>query len=606
MSTKVALLSLRPSDHSPGKQHRKLISLLKALLVITALAVSHSAQTNITNSNGKTPSGMAPGSLAGSYPLSGFENINLFNGNLSFHLPLLTVGGRGSVSSTIMLGLNTKDWRVNHFHRVMPDESEIDWYTPTQSCTGASSGYGPGYVTGKRTGIFTYSDFSCGTRYSKTLSRLKFVLPDGTEYELRDQSTGGEPKSVAGYACNSGFNRGTIFVTADGSAATFLSDAAIVDNGTLAGGCGGGFSVSGFMLLRDGTRYRIDNGLITWIRDRNGNKISYTYDGTGRVIGITDPLNRQITINYDVADVAPYGLSDQIIFKGAGGAQRIIRISKTTLGNAFRPNSGFSTQTHQQLFPELNHSSTVTTHNPTVVSKVWLPNSDGSGQHHQFYQFFYNSYGELARVELPTGGAFEWDMNAGSGVLANCQFCGDPQISRRVKERRVYADGSSGSTYESKTTYEVTGDSTPYDPYPWSSTVTSETVNQLGGVVARSRHFFEGSALVSLFKSYGADVYSVWNDGNEKKTEILDTAGALASATVLRRTETTRQQRTSVSWWSAWCATNGTTLAAEPPMDPRVTQIVTTIEPSSANLVTKQVFGYDDTVPFNNQNSVKE
>ena len=137
------LLSLhRSNDLSRSKQHCKLISSLGTLLVITTLAVSVSGQTNITNSNGKTPSGMAPGSPAGSYPLSGFENINLFNGNLSFHLPLLTVGGRGTVSSVIMLGLNTKNWRVNHFHKVMPDESEIDLYSPTQNCTGASSGYG--------------------------------------------------------------------------------------------------------------------------------------------------------------------------------------------------------------------------------------------------------------------------------------------------------------------------------------------------------------------------------------------------------------------------------------------------------------------------------
>ena len=317
------LLSFFPSKNSTGcKQYRKLMTLLKTLVIIVTLALPSSGQTNTTNSNGRTPAGLATGATSGSYPLSEFENINLYNGNLSFHLPLMTVGGRGSVSSLVVLGLNTKSWRVNHFHKVMPDESEIDRYTPTQTCTGASSNLGPGSLSGKRTGIFTSQSFSCGTRYSKTLSRLNFVLPDGTEHELRDQLTGGEPKSVAGFACDSGFNRGTVFVTADGTAATFVSDTPITDNGTLAGGCGGGFTVSGFLSLRDGTRYRIDSGRIIWIRDRNGNKISYTYDATGRVITITDPLNRQITINYDVSDVAPYGLSDQIIFKGAGGAQR--------------------------------------------------------------------------------------------------------------------------------------------------------------------------------------------------------------------------------------------------------------------------------------------
>lgn len=43
-----------------------------------------------------------------------------------------------------------------------------------------------------------------------------------------------------------------------------------------------------------------------------------------------------------------------------------------------------------------------------------------------------------------------------------------------------------------------------------------------------------------------------------------------------------------------------------PPNDPRVTETVTTIEPSGANLVSKQTIEYDDSVPYNNPNKVKE
>src|SRR6266851_5790441 len=42
----------------------------------------------------ETPLAMTPGAPAGSYALSGFDNVNLYNGNLNFSLPLLKIGGR--------------------------------------------------------------------------------------------------------------------------------------------------------------------------------------------------------------------------------------------------------------------------------------------------------------------------------------------------------------------------------------------------------------------------------------------------------------------------------------------------------------------------------
>jgi hypothetical protein len=89
--------------------------------------------TTTSNTDGRTPSGMQAGSPAGSYALSGFDNVNLYNGNLSFRLPLLKVGGRGSAQMGVMLALNLKSWHVKHFHKVMPNGDEIDSYSPTQN-----------------------------------------------------------------------------------------------------------------------------------------------------------------------------------------------------------------------------------------------------------------------------------------------------------------------------------------------------------------------------------------------------------------------------------------------------------------------------------------
>src|SRR5262249_23033727 len=162
--------------------------------------------------------------------------------------------------------------------------------------------------------------------------------------------------------------------------------------------------------------YRIEQGIVRWMRDRNGNRLTFIYDPQNRVTSITDSINRQITIAYDVNDAAPYDLCDRITFNGFNGMQRIIRISKSSLGSVLRqsqPGDIITPQTYSDLFPGLNMGvSSSTTHNPTVVSTVWLPDNGAPGNNTR-YKFYYNVYGELARVELPTGGAYEYDWKGG-------------------------------------------------------------------------------------------------------------------------------------------------------------------------------------------------
>ena len=84
-------------------------SLLLTSIIVLLGVVSVNAQVSATDSS--TPAGLAPGAPAGSYQLSGFENINFFNGNLNFNLPLLKVGGRGGVQDKIGLTLERK-WKT--------------------------------------------------------------------------------------------------------------------------------------------------------------------------------------------------------------------------------------------------------------------------------------------------------------------------------------------------------------------------------------------------------------------------------------------------------------------------------------------------------------
>ena len=67
---------------------------LIVFLVLVSVGQNIRAQ-QLSAIDGVTPAGIAPGSPAGSYPLSGFEHYNPFNGALNPAIPLYHVGGRG-------------------------------------------------------------------------------------------------------------------------------------------------------------------------------------------------------------------------------------------------------------------------------------------------------------------------------------------------------------------------------------------------------------------------------------------------------------------------------------------------------------------------------
>jgi RHS repeat-associated protein len=539
----------------------RIVSAACATLLLTfGFMIDVNAQGSI---DGTTPLGLSPGSPTGSYALSDFEVVNLYNGSLNFRLPLYQIAGRGGAAYAITLQVQKK-WTVQrHF------EPGVGYFYYADGAWWNESGVGVSLDVGR-------VDIRTGYREQPTgfpvegLTRVTFTAPDGTEYEFRDQLTNGQPKAPV----SGGFNRGTIFVTADGTTATFISDWDIRET---ANGLEPAWA-DGYIKLKDGTQFRIDDSNVTWMRDRNGNKATFTYDPFHRITSITDSLNRLVTISYPGTTAG----FTQISFKGYGGASRTIKIGQTSLSNALR--SGYTMLAGSQMFPEMTSTWSV---NSTVINYIELP--DGRS-----YQLRYNPYAELARVVLPTGGAIEYDYAAGltngaaSGVFSHSFPPTEKYIYRRVIERRVYPDGATGSAYESKMTYSRPETTTTNLGY-----VIAEQRNTSGALLAKSQHYFHGSPRASflLRKTH----YPAWKDGREYKTEIFDTNGT----TILRRVENSFAQRATVSWWSG-------TLDTAPPNDPRTTEIITTMEPASTNLVSKQTFGYDDTVPFNNQNNVKE
>ena len=562
-------------------------------LVLAAFAEESYAQTIL---DGSTPSGATPGAPAGSDALSELENINLFNGHLNLHVPMLGIGGRGDAQAAIMLAIDNH-WSVKTETHYSVTGSKTYQYIPVlNGGPVVKPGYGPGLLVGRMAGEVDTSS-SCGDIYNPysdyvgALTRLTIVLPDGTEYELRDQLSGGRPLlHASSYPCHeTGANRGRVFVSADGSAATFISDSDIRDAADTRST--GVLYPTGYLMLRDGTKLRIEGGAIRWLRDRNGNSLSFNYVPTGpnfwRVQDVTDALGRTISVTYDFSDVEPYGLCDRITYKGFGGTDQIIRISKSNLHNALR--SDFSIKTDIQLFPGSSNGATV---DPIVTTSLWLPNG-------QRYKFYYDSYVEVARVDLPTGGAVEYDYG-GLGEPGNSGFFftypddGNSVIYRRLIERRVSANGSS---WEGKTQYGVyeTGNQAGF-PLGVSYIYVNH-LEQNDHVGSAQVHYFNGSALDSMVRKRPTD-YSPWKEGREFKTEFYEGGEyGVGETPVTPIRVVTREwaQRAPVTWWrSAYPTLN---VDGEPPNDPRLLEVTTTImEPIMSEpgvLITKQRFDYD-------------
>jgi hypothetical protein len=429
------------------------VNLLRGLLSLSAtlvfLAQGATAQTSTA---GKTPLGLAPGAPEGSYSLSGFDQINFYNGSLNFALPLMHIGGRGAAGYTMMFRPSQPKWQVQHVITQQCNQEGCwvtgEHYYPTTNWWVIEPGYSPGVLVGRKAGEGQAHPSGCpiGTDFwGSALTRISFTAADGTEYELRDQRLGGQPQIWEGTSCNSqGALRGRVFVSGDGTSMTFISDADIYDSWFRNPQT---FYPSGYLLFSDGTRYRIDEGKVSWIRDTNGNKVTFTYNETWGVTSIVDSINRRVDISYNPVTIT---------YKGFAGGPRTIQIATASTTDILRPCRSdpgyqcYSPQTYNQLFPSLDGSSS-TTFSTTEASTLTLPNN-------RQYKFYYSSYGELARVDLPTGGVIEYDYASGSAldstgvIIGQIQGQSEKAIYRRVIERRVYPDGI---TLEGKTTYSA-------------------------------------------------------------------------------------------------------------------------------------------------------
>lgn len=146
--------------------------LVKGLMLMALLSSVIYGQTQSSDPfNGTTPAGLAPGAPAGAFPLSGFENVNLFSGNLNFNLPILKIGGRGSAQYSVSVTIDRPQWRIE----TITDEGltsyapAVDAWHPFRTGTAFHFSYAPGLLVGRATGELWGS---CTDRYKSILSHM--------------------------------------------------------------------------------------------------------------------------------------------------------------------------------------------------------------------------------------------------------------------------------------------------------------------------------------------------------------------------------------------------------------------------------------------------
>ncbi len=486
----------------------------------------------------------APGDPASSYALDTVDHVNFYSGSVNVAIPVTVFGGRGTVSKTIAIPIQ-RQWSVY---------------------ANAPSSQMWNYIGGRYTsGFITFSTSSPNptsclntTNHayygSKATSYITWNGYDGSQTVLVDTTFYGEPEDPNG-SCQPA-DRGTVFRSTDGSGLMFVANADVHD---------GDGSVSGKLITRDGTKYSFSSdSYVNQIEDRNGNLIQFSFSSTpsGGIYTVTDPLNRQPTVNF--TEDLVHDDKDVITYPGFNGASRTVTVNYALLANALT--SGESPQTYKALFPELSGSST-TQFNPYVISSVAL--ADGTS-----YSMLYNSYGDLTRLTLPTGGYIQYQYSeayAGGSSGAILLADGTYKIQRHLLERGEY---SHTAALLGKMVYLLPSSGT-YNGRPYVL-ATGKFEDANGNILRGENHYFYGNPY-SATAPPADNTYADWWEGLEYETDITD-----GGTTVFEATARLYQQRPWAAGENPWFVI---TADAAPLHDPQLCQANTAVGSATAGAV---------------------
>lgn len=597
--------------------------ILFATALIMLLSASSLAQTQDQSQydHGTPPQHAAGISQIGSYISSDLGTVNLGNGSLNFKIPIGQVGGRG-FWLPLTLNYSSKVWSVNTGIDIRVDPPQLNpaayaIYDDSANAADIYDRVAGGWTIGatpmlrvRGIGISSYQNNQC-TDYTYVVVKLTLVLPDKGEVELRDEWTNGAPLGAQlddDHCRSMDGNRGTRWRATDGSGTIFIADN---NNGVSKG------NLNGWLITGDGTRYRFDDNSqgsvhsaylkeivrASSVTDRNGNKvtISYTSNPDPQSVTFTDQLGRTTKIEYNVNDAQDGLLEVRVTLPGYNGTNRYYKIKTSPMNQHYRSDinptlpvfngdaDGMSSSygspgPHTSLFPNSWGGEKEQIDIKPVLSQLILP--DGRS-----LNFSYNEFGEVAEVQMPTGGKVQYDyahvgtLPAGNSMHFEIyQTVGNvSEIDRAVVAKRTLPNG--GTSIESFWNYSY------YCVHP--DNIHSETTGGYTDVLARAsdnttlllneRHLFmDGKRFLT---NQGGTGYSLWSTGVEYRTETRDAAG-----NVLAASEQDWSQRTAVSW-------PGLTTAEQIANDNRVNEARKILDDGSTSKVHTY---YEASINYNN------
>jgi YD repeat-containing protein len=568
---------------TPRRQTFIRFSFAFALMFTCGLSAFAQQEDTSQYDRGTPPQHAAGVSSFGSYLSTDLGVVNLSNGALSIKLPLGQVGGRG-FWAPISLNYGSKLWSASKSDEFVPEPPPghrervvFAVYDDPENALDFFARVAPGWTIGgaptlrvRGLGIAAAANPSCGgTNFSRILVKLTLVLPDKGEIQLRDDQTDGAPlpSQLDGDGCRTmdGY-RGRRWHATDGSGIIFINDN---DNGVIRG------DLAGTVILPNGTRYRFDPPNPSFprsaylrgaarsssITDCNGNKITITYPTTTKAV-FTDQLGRQAWWEFNaIVNGTQWALVVRL--PGVNGQDVYYKVKTAPMNQNYRSDInpilpvyngvfdpiGWGYEPpgpYTSLFPLSHGRGAERIDNKPVVTELVLPDN-------RPLRFRYNEFGEVAEVEMPTGGKLQYDyayvntLPSGNSlpgeVFAHGKFVGSSRvegIDRAVTTCRLYPDGS---THESTWTYIY--NATTVDGVTTGSTEVQARRAADNVLLSRQKHYFLGAQryLNPSGGDYEGTGYSLWSTGLERRSETLTDTGA-----VLNATEQDWAQRTPVVW----------------------------------------------------------
>jgi hypothetical protein len=298
------------------------------------------------------------------------------------------------------------------------------------------------------------------------------------------------------------------------------------------------FNTSGVVISADGMRYHFIGSLCDTITDRNGNKMTFAYSNG---VTITDQLGRITRIQQDVADPQNPGvmLTVLVTLPGYSGQSRYYKIKSGIMNQHYRSDInptlpvitgdydplsyGYGWGSATRLFAHSYGLYAQQIDNRDVITDLVLPDT-------RSLSFKYNQYGEVAEVQVPTGGKIWYDyandntLPAGNSPAweTGADLHTQVSIDRALKKRRTFADGAN---------LECTWD------YSYAGTYTQVTATSASGtLLLDQRHHFLPAGRYYYYppSTSGAPdgtQNTLWSTGIEWRTETRNAAGVVIAAT---------------------------------------------------------------------------